>query len=114
MNEEVPHEVLKVIKEKRLSLFKDRLIGLFDDKSRGLWTRYYALSALSSFEDHGLFDTFTRGLEDENSIIKIGCLKALSDLNDVRALEYIMPFIQNADEDVRSTAESVINRLEIS
>lgn len=109
---DIPHEVLKVIKERRLAMFKDRLQEIFEDMGRGLWTRYYALSALSSFEDGSLFDTFTSGLEDDNSIIKIGCLKALSDLNDVRALNYVMPFVQSDDEDIRSTAEFVINKLE--
>ena len=109
---DIPHEVLKVVKEKRLAMFKDRLQEIFEDMERGLWTRYYALSALSSFEDGALFDTFAKGLEDENSIIKIGCLKALSDLNDARALNYVMPFVQSDDEDIRSTAEFVMNKLE--
>jgi HEAT repeat protein len=95
-----------------LALFKDRLQEIFEDIDRGLWTRYYALTAMSSFEDHSLFDTFAKGLEDQNNIIKIGCLKALSDLNDTRALNYIMPFVQSDDEDVRSTAEFVMNKLE--
>jgi HEAT repeat protein len=112
MEDDIPHEVLKVIKEKKLSRFKERLKEIFDDRSKGLWTRYYALSALSSFTDHSLFETFTEGLEDENSIIKIGCLRALSDLNDMRALDYVMPFVQSTDEDVSSTAEFVINKLE--
>jgi HEAT repeat protein len=109
---DIPHEVLKVIKEQRLAIFKDRLQDIFEDMGRGLWTRYYALTAMSSFEDLSLFDTFARGLEDQNNIIKIGCLKALSDLNDVRALNYIMPFVQSDDEDIRSTAEFVMNKLE--
>jgi HEAT repeat protein len=67
---------------------------------------------LSSFEDHALFDTFAGGLEDQNNIIKIACLKALSDLNEARALNYIMPFVQSDDEDIRSTAEFVMNKLE--
>ncbi len=109
---DIPHEVLNVIKERRLAVFKDRLQEIFEDMGRGLWTRYYALSALSSFEDGSLFDTFARGLGDENSIIKIGCLKALSDLNDERVRDYVMPFVQSDDEDIRSTAEFVMNKLE--
>ena len=109
---DIPHEALKVIKDRRLAMFKDRLKEIFEDMGRGLWTRYYALSALSSFEDSSLFDTFARGLDDESSIIKIGCLKALSDLNDVRAFNYVMPFVQSDDEDIRSTAEFVMNKLE--
>ena len=109
---DIPHEVLKVIKERRLTVFKERLQEIFEDTGRGLWTRYYALSALSSFEDGSLFDTFAGGLGDENSIIKIGCLKALSDLNDARARDYVLPFIQSDDEDIRSTAEFVMDKLE--
>ncbi|MCX5810666.1 MAG: HEAT repeat domain-containing protein [Proteobacteria bacterium] len=112
MDENISHETLKVIREKRLTIFRDRLQEIFQDTDKELWTRYYALSALSTFEDGSLFDTFVNGLKDDNSIIKIACIKALADLNDVRALEHIYPFAQSDDNDVRSTAEFVIGRLE--
>ena len=110
--ENIPHEALKVIKEKKLTIFRDRLHEIFHDKDKELWTRYYALSALSTFEDGSLFDTFVNGLKDDNSIIKIACIKALADLNDMKALGHIYPFAQSDDDDVRSTAEVAIGRLE--
>ena len=111
-NEEVPNEALKVVKERKLTAFKDRLVDLFVDGSKGMWTRYYALSALDAFRDHSLFDLFLKGLEDENSLIKIGSVNALSGLDDPRALLHIVPFTESEDEDVRSSAEAAICRLE--
>jgi HEAT repeat protein len=111
-NEEIPHEALKIVKEKKLTIFRDRLISLFEDENRGAWTRYYALSALDSFRDHTLFDLFIRGLKDENNLLKIGSMKALGDLEDPRALVSIAPFTESDDEDIRSTAEFTISRLE--
>ncbi len=112
MDKDTPHEALKIIKEKKLVVFKDRLQDIFHNTGKELWTRYYALSALSAFEDSSLFDTFVNGLNDENSIIRIGCIKALADLNNPIALRYIYPFVQSDDDDIRSTAEFVISRLE--
>jgi len=111
-DEEVPNEALKVVKEKKLTMFRDRLIDLFMDGSKGMWTRYYALTALDAFRDHTLFDLFLKGLEDENSLIKIGSVNALSGLDDPRALLHIVPFTESEDEDVRSSAEAAIGRLE--
>jgi HEAT repeat protein len=108
--ENIIHEVLKVVKDKSLTEFKDRLIEIFMAGDKGLWTRYYALSALGAFEDRSLFHTLLKGLEDENSLIKIGSLKALADLGDERALQYVEPFVLNPDEDIRSTAEFVMSR----
>jgi HEAT repeat protein len=109
---EIPHEVLKVIKDKRLRQFKDRLVGIFVSEEKGMWTRYYALSALGSFEDPDLFGIFTRGLEDANGLITIGCIRALADLNDVRAVDHIRRFVDNANDDIRSTAETVLSRMQ--
>jgi len=107
----IPHEVLKIIKEKRLTQFKSLLNKIFSDTTKGLWTRYYALLALGSFEDSSLFDLFVRGLDDENSLIKIGSLKALGDLKDKRIISHVMPFVDSKDEDLRSTAELVLTSL---
>jgi HEAT repeat protein len=110
-SDNIPHEVLKVIKDKALTEFRERLIEIFVDPDTGLWTKYYALSALGAFEDHTLFEVFLKGLADENSLIKIASLKALSDLKDARALEYVQPFTLSDDADVRSTAEFVMTKL---
>ena len=111
---EIPHEALKVVKEKRLTMFKDRLVDLFSDGTKGMWTRYYALSALDALKDRTLFDLYLRGLEDDSSLIKIGSVNALAGLEDPRALLHIEPFAQSEDEDVRTTAEAAISRLENS
>jgi len=111
-NDSVPHEVLKVIKERKLTQFKDRLVDIFSDTTKGLWTRYYALLALGAFKDASLFQLFVGGLGDDSSVIKIGSLKALSDLNDARAVIHVKPFVESHDEDIRSTAEFVIKNLE--
>jgi len=109
----IPHEILKVIKEKKLRQFKDRLISIFTDPGKGLWTRYYALSALGAFEDHSLFDTFVRGLNEDKNLVKIGCIKALADLKDKSAIGFIAPFLDDPDEDVRSTTTFVLSELEM-
>lgn len=105
-------EVLKVVKEKTLTQFAGRLKEIFDDEGKGLWTRYYALSALGAFADRSLFEIFIKGLGDESSLIKIGSLKALSDLGDERAVPYVEPLVLSDDEDVRSTAEFVMGKLQ--
>jgi len=108
----VPHEALKIIKDRKLTYFTDILLRIFSDTNNDLWTRYYALMALGSFGDHALLDIFLKGLADDNSLIKIGSLKALSNLNDRDVLQFVRPFIDSLDEDVRSTAESVVEKLE--
>jgi hypothetical protein len=107
----IPHEVLKIIKEKRLAQFKPFLNKIFSDTKKSLWTRYYALLALGALEDPSLFELFVKGLNDENSLIKIGSLKALSDLKDKKAIAYVEQLVNNKDDDVRSTAEFVISTL---
>ncbi|MBA4389351.1 MAG: hypothetical protein C0399_00210 [Syntrophus sp. (in: bacteria)] len=111
-DEDIPHEALKIIKDKKLNMFRDRLVEIFIDTKRGLWTRYYALVALAVFEDSSLFDVFASGLSDENNLIIIGCIRALADLNDKKAINYIQPFAENSNEDVQSTAASVLEKLE--
>jgi HEAT repeat protein len=110
MGDEIPHEVLKVIKDKKLRRFKDKLVGIFADEARGMWTRYYALSALGAFEDPALFDIFAKGLGDDNGLITIGCIRALADLNDERAVDRIRPYLVSSNDDIRSAAEMVVNR----
>ena len=110
----IPHEVLKIIKEKRLSQFEPLLNKIFSNSNKSLWTRYYALLALGAFEDPSLFELFINGLGDENNLIKIGSLKALSDLKDKKAIVFVKPLIKHKDDDVRSTAEFVMNNLKDS
>jgi HEAT repeat protein len=112
MDDDIPHEVLKIIKDKKLNMFRDRLVEIFMDIGKGLWTRYYALMALAVFEDGSLFDIFVSGLKDDNNLIIIGCIRALSDLNNKKAIHYIRPFADNSNEDVQSTAASVLEKLE--
>jgi HEAT repeat protein len=111
-DDNISHEVLKVIKDKKLNIFTDRLVEIFIDRNKEMWTRYYALSALGVFEDSSLFDVFVNGLNDENGLIVIGCIRALADLNDKKAISHIRPFADSSNEDVKSTAESVLEKLE--
>ncbi len=110
--ENIPHEALKVVKDKKLEIFKNRLVEIFIDHGKGMWTRYYALSALGVFEDNALFNIFVKGLNDENGLITIGCIRALADLNDKKAREYIIPFADSQNEDIKSAAQSVLEKLE--
>jgi len=113
-SDNVPHEALKIIREKRLAQFKPVLYKIFSNMGKSLWTRYYALLALGAFEDPSLFELFVKGLDDESNLIKIGSLKALSDLKDQKAVNYVKPLTKHTDDDVRSTAEFVMNYLSYS
>jgi HEAT repeat protein len=50
-------------------------------------------------------------LKDENNLIKIGGLKALSDLGEKRAAPHIRPFTKSIDQDVKSAAQLALRRL---
>jgi HEAT repeat protein len=108
---DVPDEVLKVIGVKRLKGFRQLLMELFLDPLQPLWTRYHALGALAVFGDASLFSTFVGGLKDENNLIKIGSLKALSELHDKRAIPHIRPFTKSIDEDVSTAATLALSML---
>ncbi|MDD3846003.1 MAG: HEAT repeat domain-containing protein [Syntrophorhabdaceae bacterium] len=112
MGDDIPHEVFKVVKDKRLNRFRDRLVVIFADEGKGMWTRYYALSALGAFKDPALFDIFVRGLEDGNGLITIGCIRSLADLGDARAMDCIRPFVDSANDDIRSAAQMVMNKMQ--
>ncbi len=107
----VPNEVLKVIGIKRLKGFRELLMEIFLDPLQPLWTRYHALAALAVFGDSTLFPIFVGGLKDENNLIKIGSLKALSELHDKRAIHHIRPFTKSIDEDVSTAATLALSML---
>ncbi|HOJ42913.1 MAG TPA: HEAT repeat domain-containing protein [Syntrophorhabdaceae bacterium] len=109
-DDNVPHEALKIIKDKKMDIFKDRLVQIFLNTDNEMWTRYYALLALGSFKDTSLFDIFLRGLDSDSNIIKLGSLKALSNLNDKRVLDYIKPYLISDNEDIRLAAESILEK----
>lgn len=108
---DVPDEIFKVIGEKRLNGFKELLVRILGDPLQALWTRYHALSALALFGDPSLFPMFVGCLKDENNLIKIGSLKALSELRDRRAIPRIKPFTKSIDEDVKTAARLALERL---
>ena len=68
--------------------------------------------ALGAFNDPALLNVFLDGLKDDNSLIKIGSLKALSNLDDRSLLDFVRPLTESPDEDVRSAAQNVIEKLE--
>jgi HEAT repeat protein len=53
----------------------------------------------------------SEGLADENTLIKIGSIKALADLGDETAGPSVAPFTQSADPTLRSVAEAALNAL---
>jgi HEAT repeat protein len=108
---DVPNEVLNVIGAKRLKGFRQLLTEIFLDPLQPLWTRYHALAALAVFGDLSLFSIFVGGLKDENNLIKIGSLKALSELHDKRAIPHIKPFTKSIDEDVLTAATLALSML---
>lgn len=108
----IPHEALKIIKDKKLEMFKERLVQIFLNADNEMWTRYYALLALGAFGDKNLFHIFLKGLESDENIIKLGSLKALSNLCDKRALEYITPYLTSENDDLRIAAEEILERFQ--
>jgi len=110
-SDDVPNEVLKVIGLKRLKGFGRLLTEIFLDPLQPLWTRYHALAALAVFGDLSFFSVFVGGLKDENNLIKIGSLKALSELHDKRAIHHIRPFTKSIDEDVSTAATLALEKL---
>ena len=107
----VPHEVLKVVREHRLVTFKDRLTEIFRDRGKEIWTRYYALCALGALGDRALIPVISEGLADENTLIKIGSIKALADLGDETAGPSVEPFTRSEDPTLRSVAEAALKEL---
>ena len=53
---------------------------------------------------------FAGCLKDENNLIKIGSLKALSAMGDKRAIPRIRPFSKSIDEDVKAAAAIALER----
>jgi len=106
-------DILGVIKEKRLSIFKDRLIQIYSDRERDIWTRYYALSALASFKKASLFDVFLEGLGEENKLLKIASIKALSALKEKRALNFLKPLLNEQDQEIKEIVSTVIKEFEV-
>lgn len=105
------HELLRVIREHKLDAFSDQLKQLFLDERLDTWTRYETLAALAAFRDRELFDVFIVGLRDENTLIKIGSIKALCDLSDTAAVPLVRPFVKSQDAALRSVAEAALEQL---
>jgi HEAT repeat protein len=107
----IPNEVLKLIGERKLTGFKKLLLGLVLDPLQALWTRYHALVALGSFGDKALFPIFLNALKEKENLIKIGGLKALSELRDNRAIPHIRPYTKSTDDDVKTAAMMAVGKL---
>ena len=107
----IPNEVLKVIGEKRLTGFRHLLLNIVADPLQVVWTKYYALAALAGFADPSLFSVFVSALKEKNNLIKIGALKALSELRDKRAIPHVRPYTKSTDQDVKTAALMAVERL---
>jgi HEAT repeat protein len=108
---DIPNEVLKIVGEKKLTGFKKLLMDIFADPLQTSWTRYHSLVALAGFGDASLFQIFIDSLKDKDNLIKIGGLKALSELNDKKAIPHIRPYTKSNDEDVKTAARMALGRL---
>lgn len=104
-------ETLEIIKRTRLTALQPKLLKLLDGLRHDPWLRYQTLSALSALGDQGLFDVFAAGLKDEHNLIRIGCIKALARLGQMRAVDLISPFETAADADLRNTARTAMDTL---
>jgi HEAT repeat protein len=107
----VLHELLRVIREHRLDAFRDALVSIFCEQRGDAWTRYQVLTTLAALRDHSLFNIFTGGLRDESTLIKIGSIKALSDLADTTAIVHVRPFMNSQDAALRSAAGAAVKEL---
>jgi len=107
----VLHELLRVIREQKLDAFKDPLVKLLGEQGDDAWTRYQVLTALAAFRDHSLLNVFVRSLQDENILIKIGSIKALSELADATAMAHVKPFMRSRDPALRSAASAAVKEL---
>jgi HEAT repeat protein len=107
----VVHELLRVIREQKLDIFKDPLVKLFGEQGDDAWTRYQVLTALAAFRDHSLLNVFVGALQDENILIKIGSIKALSDLADASVMVHVKPFMRSQDPALRSAASAAVKEL---
>ncbi len=112
--ETIPNEVLKVIGEKKLTAFKQLLLGIVLDPLQVVWTKYYALGALAVFADASMFTVFVGALKEKNNLIKIGALKALSELRDKRAIPHVRPYTKSMDQDVKTAALMAVERLSLA
>jgi HEAT repeat protein len=108
---DIPNEVLKLIGEKKLTGFRKLLLELVLDPLQALWTRYHALVALGAFGDKSLFPIFLNALKEKENLIKIGGLKALSELRDNRAIPHIRPYTKSTDDDVKTAAMMAVGKL---
>lgn len=108
-DEDVPHEALKIIKEKRLKGFEDKLVKIFE-RSDDLWKRYFALGALSTVEDPHLSDIFERALKDPNSLIRVAAVRGLYSVRGDEAIPVIEPLLSDPEETVRMEVRYVIER----
>ena len=106
-----PNEVLKVIGEKKLIAFRQLLLDIVVDPLQVVWTKYYAVAALAGFADPSLFTVFVGALKEKNNLIKIGALKALSELRDKRAIPHVRPYTKSMDQDVKTAALTALERL---
>lgn len=108
---EIPDEVLKIIGEKRLTGFRQLLLDIVLDPLQVPWTKYYALVALGVFADHSLLAVFLGALKEKDNLIKIGALKALSELKDKKVIPQIRPYTKSADQDLRTAAHVAMERI---
>jgi HEAT repeat protein len=58
-----------------------------------------------------LLTVFFGALKEKDNLIKIGALKALSELKDKRAIPQIRPYTKSGDQDLKTAAQVALERL---
>ena len=118
----VQYHELNLPKNYQFDLFK-RMLALLDDKSKQLATDYlfqdlksrnrdikrFAINILSEIKGEKVFDAFKEMLRDEDWIVKLYLIKALSKFTDRNIKDSLNILLTDADSDVREAAKKVLD-----
>jgi len=73
--------------------------------------RIAAASTLGDSKEPRAVDALIMALQDENPEVLVAVIDALVDTDNRRVIPYLMPFLDNPDEDVRNSAENTLDQL---
>jgi HEAT repeat protein len=79
--------------------------------SKDTWKRYIALSILSEITERDFLCFFKEMITDKEPLIRIAVLKGVSKYKGKEILEVIRSGIGDSDEEVRKTAESLLEKI---
>jgi HEAT repeat protein len=75
------------------------------------WNRYIALGILSEMPERDFLSYFKEMVTDKEALIRIAALKAVSRYKGREIIEIIRSGIEDIDEEVRKTAESLLEKI---